>query len=1174
MKFLPLLATLLSLATASRAADLEFTGSIQATWRDVQKASVSADAVLRAGHVVTVVVSGSIDINQEQRSQRHCGFLGISCKTENWTEHHFFGPQNVPVAMQIRRVGSSNPVDQATVGTAPTVLRVPVGNNTDFAAEYELVAILNGAGSSVDPNRSAGAYQVKVEIDAGPRASAYAGWLGASGTQLDTALGPNALDEALRKGHAENIGTVLRSFAKTAYPVPGPTTNRPSYEKLVRKALEIAPGDPANALALADYFRAVGLHALADEQIRKVLSDLESKTDPQSRQQLGNAYRGLATSTLAKSGGMDNASAQEASGLLTKAFAAYRDSGRRDLMAATQIGRARVLRGIRSREALATAARLFQDAYELTPLIVKGRGVGAGIDGKDPLSLDWQVGFTITSLVGQVVGASRIDDEMMMAWDATRRRLLTKREGTLLWRSADSGSATELAPLGRGTIFKAANAAILAQPAPGEVVYASSSGSLSPLSFGTSSTCPPLPPPFPGASAAQSPPLVPISLGPDGDIVATSCGDTMSVYQLAGDTLKLIQQRKLPNSFIFQGMVLEAGPPACGVFMALPPMQFGNPAEPPSLVKLDGSTIQLKLPGETPPPPSGIPVPGPRPMFEQPEPWSIGAAFTGDGKVLVVRAGKPVLAFNCSDGLLADTIPLPALTPKQAANWMVPLSAIRRLDGNSFAVVEMGVRIALLEWPTKAVRSYPFPSFELSFQALPDTLLPPATAGGAPRYIHYGRTITVRKSLAEDATIAASVALPGGLSPINVLNGGNYLLTEEPFAGPQLVNLRTGTAVDVPVMARRSALPVDDADGWAVLRFGPPLSPITPAGFELVEAIEVFKGGTNAVSAALPPVSTGARAQVVEALKTYVTDVWSKLPPTAQVAEFAGPFFQPGQFEKLIANPDRIRFRYISSGSRLRPLSPVAAGGAHLICPLPTGIDDAGNERLIGGFARPLSAEAILVTYAKGQPVFTALPSTPNCLGLTVVDGPTPTTFFIEQIPPVGVPQKFTLKWFRGGKWVVGYEGPTPPFWRAGWTTSDGSLLLLTLLDAPGQPPRTFALKRLSPAGGAVDACPACGSLNLVDSLKVLRNTDAETPNSWDDLALLVAGPLATLRVDPTGQIIAYPDKDETVIRSSSAGTELLRTKLSAPAMLTADTVALGRGGGRLEIYALSKPDK
>jgi tetratricopeptide (TPR) repeat protein len=1179
MRFWLSLAILLSFATASQAADLAVTGSVQATWRAPQKVSVAADAVLRAGHFVTVTVSGSVDINQEQRSERHCGFLGLSCKTEYWTEHHFVGPQNVPVAVQIRRVGSSNPVDQAIVGTSPTLLKVPLGSNSDFVAEYELVAILNGAGSGIDPNRSAGAYQVRLEIDAGPRASAYAAWLAAPGTQLDTALGAAALDEALKQGHAQDIGTVLRNFAKTAYPVPGPTTNRPSHEKLVRKAVEIAPGDPANALALADYFRAVGLYALADEQIRKVLSDLEAKTDPRSRRQLGNAYRSLAATTLAKSGGMDSGSAQEAGALLTKAFGAYRDSGRHDLQAAALIDRARVLRGIRSREALGTAAGLFQDAYDLTPLIVKGRTVGTGIAGKDPLGLDWQVGFTITplggtALGGQVVDAAAIGDEMMMAWDATKGRLLSKRGGTLQWRSADGGSATEPAPLGRGTIFKTNNAAILAQPAPGEVIYASPTGVLSPLSFGNSSTCPPLPP-FPGAPPPPGPlppPLVPISLGPDGDIVATACGDTMSIYQLAGDSLKLIQQRKLPNAFVSQGMVLEAGPSACGVFMALPPMiQPGAPVTPPSLIKPDGSTVQVKLPAASPPAPPVPPAPGaPPPFMLGPPPlsdaWPIGAAFTGDGKVLVARSGKPVLAFNCSDGSLADTIPLPAIAPGQPIGRMIPLPAIRRLDGSSFAVVELGVRVVLLDWPTKAVRSYPFPPAQMAFQPLPDALLPPAAAGAPPRSIRYQRSITVRRSLTEDATIAASFTLPGGLGPLTLLNGGNYLLAEEPVVGPRLIDLKTATAVDVPVVARRFAFPVDDADGWAVLRFGPPPAPMAPVELGPVEAIEVFKGGTNVVSAAPPPISAAARTRIVEGLK----DVWSKLPPAVKGSDPGGPFFPQGKFDKLIANPDRIRFRYTASGSRLMPLSPAPTGAAHVICAMPSGIDDAGNERPFDGFSLPSAGEATLVTYVKGQPVFTTLPPGPNCLNLTVADGQAPTAFFWEPSPP-GPNQKFTLKWFRGGKWVVASEGPTPPFSIAAWTTSDGSLLLLMPLGAPGIPSPTFALKRLSPAGGMVDACPACGSLKLMDSLKAVRNTDSDAPNSWDDLALMMAGPLATLRVDPTGQIIAYPDQDETVIRSSSSGSELLRTKLSAPAMLTADTVALGRGDGRLQIYALSK---
>jgi len=99
MRFWLSLAILLSFATASQAADLAVTGSVQATWRAPQKVSVAADAVLRAGHFVTVTVSGSVDINQEQRSERHCGFLGLSCKTEYWTEHHFVGPQNVPACL-------------------------------------------------------------------------------------------------------------------------------------------------------------------------------------------------------------------------------------------------------------------------------------------------------------------------------------------------------------------------------------------------------------------------------------------------------------------------------------------------------------------------------------------------------------------------------------------------------------------------------------------------------------------------------------------------------------------------------------------------------------------------------------------------------------------------------------------------------------------------------------------------------------------------------------------------------------------------------------------------------------------------------------------------------------------------------------------------------------------
>jgi hypothetical protein len=562
-------------APHAMAANLTIPGAVQASWTKAEQPSPSPDLILRPGHAIRISVSGSVDVNQEQKKSRKCGALGFGCKTVRWTEHHWMTPAQWPIEVIIRAKDTGTIVARAEVRDTPYAMPVIPLEPGGLGREFEVAASLAGVGAHLDPARSTGSYAVSIEIDAAPRVNDLRRWFLAMRPPAKLATSPLVLDRPMLEMHSRAVGKALRDYATTAFPLTGP--NADSHEMLLRKAVEVSPSDVDNSLALVAFFRASGLYAQAEAELARAVADLEGKADPLSQRQAGDLYMTWAYTTLARGGAISPTSAQKALGHADRAAKAF-DQARRDDLEAQALGlRGRLLRGMRTPEALKEAVIAFEGALAGTPLMSRGQLVSEAPNGAHVVALDWTNRYRVAPINDPWAAGPTVSGGLPILWDYRRLRLLELRGTAAFWRQTDLTSAAEPGPILPEQVGDARNGATLGERAPGALVYPSTNGKVFPLTVDCT------PPPVPGSTFQLPVGPAAVSLGPDGDVIGIACSDKMRMFgadatgapvKVAEITIPLALGAFGPTQRMF------AGPRACGVVL-ITAQVFGYAPGPP-----------------------------------------------------------------------------------------------------------------------------------------------------------------------------------------------------------------------------------------------------------------------------------------------------------------------------------------------------------------------------------------------------------------------------------------------------------------------------------------------------------------------------------------------------------------------------------------------------------------
>jgi tetratricopeptide (TPR) repeat protein len=1146
----------LLLPSLASAQAVEVNGTLSAQWTAPQLVSPSADLVLRPGHSVTISLSGKVDLNQEQKSKRDCSFFGLSCERVYWTEHHWAAPDAAPAEFQIRLAGSGTVVASQQVGSAPVTLTVPT--NADFATKYELVAILAGSGTAIDPARSAGSYNVLLNVDAQARATALAGWLSSAQPTPEKATSDDILDHALLEGYRTQAAQALRAYAANRFPL-AQQEMRPAHGLLLRKAAEIAPDDLANALAVADYYRALGLTTQADAALNQAITSLQGKTDARSRVVLGQAYSARADVVLASGGGIRSSSVVEASAYLAKAIAAFQDGGRRDLLADALVRRARLLRGMRSEEALIEAIAAFRRARDLTPEMVRGRQALESIDGKQVQIFDWTQGYAPQPIGKDPDHDAWIGDAVPMRWDPKAMRMLEATvTGTYQWRPLAPPQASEPASIipRDPSRIDSSNGSVLATTFDGRASYASRLGIVSPVPFGTIDTCPPAPLPAGAPAGSPSSPFVTGSLSRDDDLLAVYCNKDLYTYSIdtASGTLTLAGSTAIApqGGANFTNISITAGPKDCGVAVAMvssPPTPGAPWPKSITLIRADGSRKNLDLPAL----PAGlldISVPS--------------VAFTGDGRILVLQGYASIASFKCSDLTPAQGIALQGTTllslPKAGNMAVLGQLDVQWLDGDELAVASMMTgQVFVINTASNSVQSF---STEQSGTGgyLPPLIsygnifLPPQAAGAPPRAIRVLRKAEARPLDAPDSDSAPALFLPGTLSESGLLAGGRYLLSHNFGGRVRIVDLNDGS-ITAPPSKFSLAAPTNAANGWSGLKLAT-LAGTDPVGFTFptrlkVASVETFAGTAHAGSLAIPDLDSSERAAITGEIQKIAATV----PNPAR--QFPG-LFPPAELKDLVQSPDRLVAAYMEAGSVLS-LASSGRTGAWLLCPMLLGKAASGEYLPIPINTPPGTLRPLIVNFAAGTPSLVSAPQV-DCGMSVLVDGDKPA--LVTRVPNGA---KFTLKWTRGGVLIDGGEQPGVGNIIQATALDDGSLLLL--LGNASANNANDALIRLLPGGGQVPACSACMSIPVEAAAFALTAKVRDEATGRGQFGIPTIDRGGIVQVDRSGKVLARPDGDETVIQSLVTGKELIRFRLGRVLVLRSDLAIVDNGGTKLEIH-------
>jgi hypothetical protein len=1140
----------------------DLSGEVQASWSEPTRVHVSTDAELRPGHIVTVTVTGQVDINRQEKSERKCAYL-IKCEVVRWTQHFWTPPERAPVVIQIRDITSGTPgevVVQRTVFAAPEPIEIPY-DGVNFARKFEVVGLLAGAGERIDPDRSGGAFTVRLSINANRRQELLTRWLANVRPPAKVALSPDVLDAPLLADYARQVATSLRQYAQRNF-----ATDEKSLEQVLRKAVEIAPEDSENLIALAKFFQDRGSPSQADALLQEAITELAGKNDPISKRQLGRAYATRAAVSLSRNGGIDTASAEAAASFLEQAIKAYQEAGRRDLQAQALVTRGRLMRSIRTPAALKVAADSFRSALALAPESAKAAALAPEADGSRYTLLDWSEYSTLEYLEGSGT-RPRFDGAVPLLSDSRAGRMLALQNGRTAWIKFETGEVTLAPDLGTGVV-DIANGALLTRSGD-EYTFTSATGKTSRI-VGAADNC-------------TVPPWV--DLSSDGRTIAILCGYKLRYLDTSGDTPVQLFERNLTEGALLAPTLLVAGPRNCGVLVARDvnvPGPFGIPypsretydptiGEPLELYRSDGSPVRLVVPRGPDPAPGVLGGWDLRGGFQ--------ADFTSDGNLIVTKPerpgifapARPFFAYACSGGALAAAIERPANTTTidfatlaESLSLGDKFAGLRWLDDRRLVEFDIdGQRIVLLDWQTKQVRIIPMPLNRTVVESrmLMSTLHAAGPDGAAIGYARPGMTLQSRASVEGlppavfRSSGATDIELPiTSESEVVALDGDRYFLARgksrvQGASVSRLVDLQSGKS-DRPDEVFWAAVSLATPHGWATID-----RQIEP------KAIQMRSGNALTRVIEMPPASNELRAATQAAITKFETGDWAQMTPERrasweQESLYRGyPNIPMAQLLAIRSDPSRIGAQY-----QTLPMLPSLTGtqgmALHSFCAFPTGRTDGGQELPILG-----TSQIVRVTYPAGSPAFETGP-VEGCRAATLlVPGRASALLDVFRMPfgPDG-PEPWTeWRWFDGSGWRDLFSGIENVEIVSGWTTAPNEGFVLIK-----RPQRTYGLYRVT-SGAATPACSGCDMLALDEAQEVFTRDDQTVGSE----RTRVMGGRAMILLDTAGTRIAYPDGEDLVVRSLETDKEVLRVSLGRPVALTTTDLVVDIGKGEMRFHKL-----
>jgi len=1143
VRYLTLIAAALLFAGASGSGtadeaskpDAEKTGTVVATATVPLLVTPAAAAILRPGQAITVSLSGEVDINQEKKSKRKCGFLGISCKRVSYVDHNFRKPSQLPAVFVLRpRNGGSDL--RFTVYDKPVTYQVPT--NVDYRATYDLLAALDGAGTTVNGAKSSGAYKVKLGINGAVRANRYALWLEGN-PNVDVAISDDVLDQITRS-YGMVISSALRNYAKSRYKLSEPI-NRSAHGKLVTKAYMLAPSDPANSIALADYYTAVGLPDQAREALNHALAQWNEQPQPRSpeaEQQLATAYLKQARAAIEERGGLDEQASLSASAYMEKAAKSFDAGLRPDLAAAARVERARLLRSARSVAGLKEAVVSLETALKALPELKRATTRAMSSDGSAFASLAVRPAVALAPVDrgGVSAGDTIIADTLPVAYDAQEQLFVSTQMTSLQWRRIADPEKVEATVDLSGEPVEAAFAAsgrILFLHAPADDRTGSQRIETA-LKSGAGMV------PVTTLERRREPR---VTLSADGALAAIGCNYRFATFRFNGAAVQKLRDYDATS-------LVVAGSTACGFLRLSSNAQSGPMA---TLDQLNGTSVRLMNSASQAYDPHDLDADG-------------KYAFTDDGRVIALSPTDGLAVFSCATGQREQLIALdepPHLEVEGDGNyeddavlerwtasrlsWAGPrLLAVRqardtwlgsfKIDGDETA------RVVLLDWPGGTARSFDAAAAESLWAAGRETILPPAAPGGAPRTF---RPASLASAPVERGDPAQPSAPLGGWQPdFRLLVGGNIVLARDGLGTPSLVAPR-GPAL---ALGRAGLLsgPLASEDGWFDAE----------GDATDIRRLRLWKGNRLLGTVDLPGLDAGLRDRVLTDMRSRADSV--------PIREYTDG--------RTVAEAT-LRARYLP-GRAVGALAAAGGRASALLCGVPVfqGMRE-GNETV--RFTN--SHEQLSLLVAGDTDIgFLNLPpdDTYNCIRVRSVGGAKPGLVRARSVS--GTFTKRRLSWWDGTSWVEIKEDYHPEqladreFPDLAWVRPDGAMLLLThekFSDAQRrmeEDPEAGRRYRLQLArrddGNVADACKECRVLEL--ELAARRWQEAHCPTEAAlDLYSVTACGLAEhsdfIRVDATGRYLLLPAGNEMIVVDLSTGAQALRMPFGKPVAIGAEKVTL-----------------
>jgi hypothetical protein len=1114
---------LMLLTSGTSAQNVTVDGTVNATWTSPNIVSPAQDALVHAGDTLTVTISGQVDTNQEQQSRRKCD-LWVFCHDENYTIHHFVTAGDVGIVLQVRPKGGGDAIDTAIGLASPVTLRVRPRVEI-FEDAYELVALLQGAGSTLDPRRNAGSFNVRIELDSTERARFFSKWLNEVKPNADRAIDPKVITERL--AGSALVATALRQYAAAKFPVPN-VANNSSHEKLLRRAISLAPDDAENTLALARYFRAVGLDVDADAQLAGIVAKLENKADARSRRQLGDAYMTRMAAALATGGGVNPAASQNALAFADRAVRAYSLAQRPDLVSSAQFARGRLLRGLRTRASLEAASKAFREALAGAPDIMRADDVVQSNDGKSIRGIKWTATYALSPVArAPEVGDPRLRDRRPLAWDARKQRLLVIADSGLEWQSLKFDSPEVAPAISLGQMLVANGAILRIKDRNADYVSQNQVMTAVPVGGTNVTTCPPV---------SIGTPISDASISPDGNSIAIICSGTLRVFYRDISSFTQILEKKVGGSAT--NVLTAAGPALCGTVL----ISYSPFARPPvttfTLARGASEFVLDQLP------------------FDRATSDMI--TFVEDR--VLIGAQNMVRAFRCADGKLDDVIKLsPRASP--SADLARPNAIVMRwITARDLAVTRFNSRsVDVITWPTKTVRHFSFSAAlsALDLGAAAYMPMPAETPDDPPRALRLIRSAEVRAWPDPGQNAPTNAEFPG-IEPAVLTDDGQHLLVQR-LGAPIWV---AGTASDErgsEGMPRDMALDtLPSGAGWLAAE-------LTSRG--MVEGVNIVTPDGRRVAMPLPVPPQPLLDDTLAVLKQFSASIRG-----SPAVELPG-FFPSSGLSNVIDDPTLLSPAYmtqqgpIGAPGRIPSLSAAQGAATSALCltirgkvstnaeplPFPPQLQLADAMYMLDQSPTGISWKAV------PPPPASLLPNPSQksfCGSLDIVRGTIPVVTSMTY-PTSGAR---LLMWTPGG-WLATDIKVAP---SGGWAVADGSLLLLLPDQAP---PGKFTLVRLKSNGTSAPACGQCTALPLLDAFSnVFPPNDGKALNIKESFARQKWA-VGMLLVDATGQFVARPDENEMVVISLSEGKVVRRAPLGRPLVLTEHVLALGQGDSRVAFY-------